>query len=91
MAGRLSGNSAHLDKGAVTVVHTLVNDVQRQFSDMLFTLILLLNVFDKFFSLRPAALVEAWVDGVFVGIDQFTHRHTKQQGLAVTFRDAETA
>ena len=42
------------------------------------TLHFLFNIFDEFLALWTTTLIEAWIDGILIGIHQLTHRHTQQ-------------
>ena len=75
----------------LSVLHTLIDNIQRQLAHMFLTFIFFLNVLNEFFALRTTTLIEARVDGKLIGVDQLCHRHTKQQRLTVTLRNAETA
>ena len=91
LRGRRPHGLIHLLHGIHSVMDALVNNIQRQLTHMLLAFVCLLNVLDEFLALRTTALIEAWVDGELIGVDQLGHRHTKQQCLAVSFRNAETA
>ena len=58
--------------------YTLVYNVERHFARMLLTFIFLLYILDELFTLWTTALIEAWIDGEFIGVHQLSHRHTKQ-------------
>ena len=75
MARRLDGHGPHLCQCPVAVVHTLVNDVQRQLAHVGLSFVFFLYVLNQLLALRTTALVEAGVDGVLVRIDQLAHRH----------------
>ena len=76
MTGRLSCGSAHLHKSYIPMIDTLVNDIERQFTYMWYTFMFLLNILDEFLTLGSATLIETWVDGIFIWVDQFAHRHS---------------
>ena len=73
------------------MLNTLVDDVERQFTNMFLAFPLFFYIFNEFLALWTAALVETWVDIVFVWIDKLCYLHSKQECLAITFCDTETA
>ena len=75
----------------LTVSHALVHDVQWHFALMCLLFPLFFYIFNEFLTLRTATFIEARINGVFIRIHQFTHLHTKQKCLAVTFRNTKTA
>ena len=71
--------------------YTLFDERQRHLAtgNVRLALKLLLDILDQLLTLRATAFVEARVDRIFIGIDQLAHKHTEQQGLAVTLRDTK--
>ena len=77
--------------GGVTPLHAIGHDVERQFAHVRLALPLLLDILDELLALRAAALVEAGIDGVLVGVDELADEHAEEERLAVALRDAEAA
>ena len=77
--------------GGVTPLHAVGHDVERQFAHVRLALPLLLDILDELLALRAAALVEAGIDGVLVGVDELADEHAEEERLAVALRDAEAA
>ena len=91
MACGFGANGSHFNEGTVTMIHTLIDNIQRQFTNMRLSIVLFLHIFNEFLSLRTATLVEPGIDSVLIRVHQFAHRHTKQQRLAVTLGNAKSA
>ena len=77
--------------GLLAVGNGLINDIERQFSLVSLMFPLLLDILYQLLTLRSAALVKARIDGVFIWIDELTHKHSEQQSLPVALRNAESA
>ena len=91
MARRLDAGEGESVESCLTVQHALVYNVYGQLALVRLAVILLLYILDEFLALRSAALVEAGIDGVFIGIHQLAHGHAEEQRLAVALGDAEAA
>ena len=90
----VAGDTVHCRNSSqcfLTMSHTLVDNIQGQFALVLLVFPLFLHKLNEFLALRTTTLVETWIDGIFIGIYQFTHLHTQQERLTVTFGDSETA
>ena len=44
---------------------------------MFFSFPFLFHILNELFALWSTTLIEAWVDGELVGVDQLSHRHTQ--------------
>ena len=75
MSGRLLETVHKFLRSLQAVVDTLLGDVERQFAHMLLAFPFLLHILYELFALRSATLIEAWIDGELVGIDQLSHPH----------------
>ena len=90
----VAGDTIHCRNSSqcfLTMGHALVDNIQGQFALVLLVFPLFLYILNEFLALRTTTLVETGIDGIFIGIHQFTHLHTQQERLTVTFGDSETA
>ena len=74
----------------LTVCHTLINDIQGQFTHMRLFFPLFLYIFNEFLALRSATLIESRIDRIFIRVDELSHAHAQQQRLTVTLGNTET-